>query len=550
VRRWGQDDFVLDIPEDERLSVLTGIDSMLKDDHTRRDEGALRFIPTNRSFTLPLILNLGALVVLVVGAFVLFRVFDRSESALVSPDAQLVSAEGRILDRLKRDAEAELSEKNRQISEIQSLLSDLESQQDLLTAQTEAQFADREAELRNEFQAALEDERNRLSEIGVSGDNLTAAMSAFEAEARNRFDAELAEVESNLEAERAQRAAELEAQRTAYEQQIAAADAERSRIEEELQSRTVELEEQAAARSAEAGEAARQLENLQARRQQEQLVTDQILAYYDRVGEARSVGDYQRALEVLTALEGYLKTGGIRDSGVVEARRDVDTFLVDALRRLVQLEAAPDAVVELQEDTESANLLTALAEGALIGTQLYEAGNEPGARQAWQEAFSAVPELAEAFDAAYAAGGTTVTEIVPVASPEELAAARAEGREAGLSEGLTRGRELGRTEALSQENAVVENLRSQLESLNSRIGNIAERYKTALIRTEDDETSYRSRLVDLLDQKLSIKADLDPSLHRSLDDYTDATGDLRELEGRKAVYEEIVRFLEDLENGE
>jgi hypothetical protein len=56
--------------------------------------------------------------------------------------------------------------------------------------------------------------------------------------------------------------------------------------------------------------------------------------------------------------------------------------------------------------------------------------------------------------------------------------------------------------------------------------------------------------VDLLDQKLSIKADLDPSLHRSLDDYTDATGDLRELEGRKAVYEEIVRFLEDLENGE
>ncbi|MCK5249044.1 MAG: hypothetical protein KAJ98_03715, partial [Spirochaetaceae bacterium] len=53
-------DFVLNIPDVEKQSVLSDIDSMLKDDRIRMDEGALRFVPGKRSFTLPLLLNLGA----------------------------------------------------------------------------------------------------------------------------------------------------------------------------------------------------------------------------------------------------------------------------------------------------------------------------------------------------------------------------------------------------------------------------------------------------------------------------------------------------------
>ena len=44
------DDLVLEIPEDEKQSVLSGIDSMLKDDRIRMDEGSLRFNPKKKSF--------------------------------------------------------------------------------------------------------------------------------------------------------------------------------------------------------------------------------------------------------------------------------------------------------------------------------------------------------------------------------------------------------------------------------------------------------------------------------------------------------------------
>ncbi|MCK5736323.1 MAG: hypothetical protein KAH21_07575, partial [Spirochaetaceae bacterium] len=78
------DDFVLDISDDDKESVLSDIDSMLQDDRIRMDEGAMRFIPKKKAFVLPLLLNVGAVVILGVGAFFMWRFFDRSETALVN----------------------------------------------------------------------------------------------------------------------------------------------------------------------------------------------------------------------------------------------------------------------------------------------------------------------------------------------------------------------------------------------------------------------------------------------------------------------------------
>ena len=121
------DDFVLNIPDEEKQSVLSGIDSMLKDDRIRMDEGALRFVPGKRSFTLPLLLNLGAALILGLGTLVLLRVFDRNETAVVKREVGLESAEGKILERLRLKSETELSVKDREIADIRSLLSDLDN---------------------------------------------------------------------------------------------------------------------------------------------------------------------------------------------------------------------------------------------------------------------------------------------------------------------------------------------------------------------------------------------------------------------------------------
>ena len=546
------DDFVLDIPDDEKMNVLSGIDSMLKDDRIRMDEGAMRYIPKKRSFVLPLVLNIGAVLLLGVGALVLWQIFDRSESALVHPDVGLESAEGRILERLRENAEAELGLKNLEISNIRNLLADLENQKSFLAVETESKLAERENELRKEFDTELAAERARLSESGVIGDELTAALTAYEADVRNRFEADLSEARTVAAAEQERQLAELDAQRGLYESQIAAADEERNRLQGELDSRNAELEE--------VSEATMQLNELRNLQEQERNVTAQILAFYAGVGSARSAGDTESALNILDSLEQYLLEDGIRSLDAVESRRDIDTFLTDAIRRLVVLESSGFEAAPL-EDNETAETLAALAAGSVAGTQLFDAGEIEAAREVWRDAFSAMPELEEAFDSALAGVAGGALSGVTVLTAAQLTSARDEG----LAEGLRIGREAAQADintdldnirkegyaegletGLDESTAQIEDLKSLLASISARIENLQIRYRTALHRNSDDERESRDRLLSLLDTKLVIKSGLDPSLHDSFETYTDTGGELKELEGREAVYAEILTFLKEL----
>ncbi|RKX72957.1 MAG: hypothetical protein DRP49_08240, partial [Spirochaetes bacterium] len=399
------DDLVLEIPEDEKQSVLSGIDSMLKDDRIRMDEGSLRFNPKKKSFVLPLLLNVGAVVILAVGAFYMWGFFDRSETVLAAPDIVLESAEGRILDRLRQDAEAELGAKDREISNIKSLLENLENQKSLLAGETESKLAEREDELRKEFDTVLAAEQARLSESGISGNDLTLALAAYEAEVRNGFESNLSDAQAAAAAEQERQLAELDAQRSQYENQILAADAERDNLQSELDSRKAELAELARVKAVEADEATRQLDELRTLQEQERNITAQIIAFYERVGSARSADDPETAMATLDSLESYLEEDGIRGTGVVESRREIDSFLTGALRRLIVLETSDETPAEMDDD-ESAEILAGLAAGAVAGTRLSDAGDMKAAQEVWRGAFSAMPELEEAFDSALAGVAT------------------------------------------------------------------------------------------------------------------------------------------------
>ncbi len=527
------DDLVLEIPEDEKQSVLSGIDSMLKDDRIRMDEGSLRFNPKKKSFVLPLLLNVGAVVILAVGAFYMWGFFDRSETVLAAPDIVLESAEGRILDRLRQDAEAELGAKDREISNIKSLLENLENQKSLLAGETESKLAEREDELRKEFDTVLAAEQARLSESGISGNDLTLALAAYEAEVRNGFESNLSDAQAAAAAEQERQLAELDAQRSQYENQILAADAERDNLQSELDSRKAELAELARVKAVEADEATRQLDELRTLQEQERNITAQIIAFYERVGSARSADDPETAMATLDSLESYLEEDGIRGTGVVESRREIDSFLTGALRRLIILESS---------DETPAEILAGLAAGAVTGTQLSDAGDIDAAREVWRDAFSAMPELEEAFDSALTGAAVLTAAQLVSARDEGLAEGLQIGRsetEVVRQEGFDSGRIRGREESAEE----IDGLEALLASVSSGLETLQERYRRALDKNEDVVGESRKRLLSLLDTKLTIKSELDPSLHESLEDYTDTTGDIRELEGREAVYVEILEFL-------
>ena len=530
------DDLVLEIPEDEKQSVLSGIDSMLKDDRVRLDEGVMRFTPKKKSFVLPLLLNVGAVVILAVGALYMWRFFDRSETALVTPDVGLESAEGRILNRLRQDAEAELGAKDREIADIKLLMEDLESQKSLLAVETESKLAEREDELRKEFDIVLSAEQARLSESGISGNDLTRALAAYEAEVRSVFESDLTDARAAAAAEQERRVTEMDAQRSQYENQILAADAERNNLQRELDSRKAELAELARVQAAEADEATRQLDELRALQEREKNITAQILAFYERVGLARSADDPETAMATLDSLDSYLDEDGIRGTGVVESRREIDGFLTGALRRLIVLETSGEAQAVMVDDG-SAEILAGLAAGAVAGTQLSDAGDIDAAQEVWRGAFSAMPELEEAFNSALTSAA--------VLTAAQLASARGEGAaeaETARQEGFDSGRVRGREDSAEE----IKGLEALLADVSTGLKSLQGRYRRALNKNENVAGESRRRLLSLLDTKLTLKSELGPSLYESLDNYTDTTGDLRELEGREAVYVEILEFLSEL----
>ncbi len=568
-----QDDFVQEIPDEERITVLSDIDTMLKDGREGLALEVQTFTPKRRAYVFPLLLNIGALLILGIGALVMFRLFDQGESEILISNGAVSSAEGRILDRLRRESEAQLGAKDSELAGIRTLLSDLESEKALLEVETESRIFETEEALRLEFEASLASERARLADDGVSGNELSVALVAFESEMRNQFDADLLSARNEAEAEQARRIAELNEQRVEYESQIVASDAERSLIENELESRNAELEELEAQRIAEVGQvgaATRQLEQFQATRDQAKLITDQILAFYGRVGTARSADDPDTTLRLLDSLENYLTEDGIRNSAVVVERREADAFLIDALRRLVILEnenpSTADTTTIVGNDGSS-EILAALNTGASVGTRLSAGGNAEGARRAWLDTFSAVPELEEAFRAAIrdaensgrSTGALAAAGLAggAAASADELAAARSEGLAQGRSieRDLARGEidsatdlafASGQQKGIAESEDVITGLQGQLASLTGNIDTLFNRYSQALARNRDDVSDQQDKLIDLLESKLVIKSGLDENLYSDLDEYTDATGDYRELQSREAVYAEIVEFLSAL----
>ena len=583
-----RDDFVMDFSDDERQHVMSDIETMLQDGRAGSDDSELRFEPRKKAFVLPLVLNLGALVILAVGTFVMFLLFDRGEENLASTGRSLSSAEGRILENLRREAEAELGAKDAELNDYRSKLADLESQRALLENQTDSIIAEREEALRREFEGNLAAERARLSGEGVSGEELTSALAAYETEIRNEYETSLETARQEARDEENRRIAELDAQRQEYQGLIAQADADRQQIEQELASRDDQIAELAArseADAAQAGEASRQLSDLKAQQDRDRLVTDQITAFYSDIGDARSRGDAASALGTLDALEAYLAEPAIAGSVVVRSRRNTDRFLIPALRRLIELENRPAGETEPAEtvvvvDEEAQNTLSALAAGASRGTGLSEAGDFDGAREAWLSAFSAVPELETAFRAILnrqpavvaAPAGTVLTQADLTAARNEGAAqarasyagelevARSEGRAearaeaesnlaAAREEAREEGYNAGRNEAAGETSEVVSALRERLSSLESGIRGLRDRYSDSLDSVRESDAVRQESLVDLLESKLTIKSGLDEALHRELDSYADSVGKLKDRQARESVYGEIVEYLTELSIG-
>lgn len=391
----GEDDD-LDISPDERERILAQIDSVVEGSRIRIGPDTFVVKPKRPGAVLPLVVNLLAVVLMVAGAYVLVQWFNNREEVASTETSTLTSAEGRLLTALKEESEQLLSQKEREIAQIQGQLSDLNTEREQLAEQSATQLQEREDALRSEFESVLEAERQRLTDGGLSQDEIDRQIADFEASQRTQYDSDLEAARQQAAAELAQREETLNTLLTDVQQALSAAEQERVDLQEELanqearlvqefQTETAELEQERSA-------ALQQLQQLSEQQEREELVLDQIVSFYNTARSQIVGAEYPAALETLDALKGYLGDRSVMELPAVSRRLQVELFLVDSLRSLVADEAEK-ANPDTQSLVESAALVAQVADLVEAADESFSAASYEQAQQLYESALERIPAV-------------------------------------------------------------------------------------------------------------------------------------------------------------
>ena len=240
-----------------------------------------------RGVLFPIIVNVAALVVLAGGLAVLYFLFQRGETQASREDTTTITAEGKLLEEVKKESEAKLQEKNQQINQIQDRLAEIDKQRQELQSNMDAKVQAREAQLRASLNAELDAERARLQKQGLSDQDIQKRLADLEAQKNSQFNSQLATFRAQADADRKKSEAALQDLRTQFNTDLAKANADRAQVLSASRQREADLQAQLNAKTQELQSAQaqtqQQLAALTSQKQQEDLVSQQLVGLYSVV---------------------------------------------------------------------------------------------------------------------------------------------------------------------------------------------------------------------------------------------------------------------------
>ena len=320
----------MEISPEEREQVLKQIETVIAENRApqRVDLASLR--PEKRGLLLPLLINLVALVLIAAGVLLLSRYFELRKDNITLRRTSYLSAEGTLIQTLKKETESRLQAKEQEIASIQLRLQEADQERQALKLELEAELATREGELRRKLEDELSRERERLLALGTSEAGISDRLREFESRQQDSIDREIADYRRQLDAQLQEKEQELlESQRRSRE---ALDKANRDR--DELLS---ELKKQESEKSA----AEQRLTELKARLKAESLMGDQSAAVFAGLEEDLRAQRYTEALQDLESLEN---------------NPAVEKYVVDLLKQLIRSSQGQASQDQSGGEVESAEL--------------------------------------------------------------------------------------------------------------------------------------------------------------------------------------------------
>ena len=340
----GREEFAFDpdsgISREEQKEIRREIEKVASSSRMAVSPEMFAVKAAKRGVLFPVIVNVVFVLVLAAGLGVLYFLFQRGETQAARQDTATITAEGKLLEQVKKESEARLQEKNSQINQIQGRLAEIDRQRQDLQTTMDAKVQAREAQLKAAMAAELDAERTRLQKQGLSDQAIQKRLADLETQQNTAFNSQLAEFRGQAEADRKKSEAALEDLRTQFNADLERANADRQQALTEARQREADLQAQLSRQTQELQSAQaqtqQQLAALTSQKQQEDLVSQQLVGLYSVVQSDIAAKDYPKALTSLQAISSYVNSSDVAVLPGIARRRPVDLFIVDSLSSLVQ----------------------------------------------------------------------------------------------------------------------------------------------------------------------------------------------------------------------
>ncbi|HDQ14791.1 MAG TPA: hypothetical protein ENN41_08250 [Sediminispirochaeta sp.] len=383
--------------EEEREDIKRQIDEAAQTNTIGTGTAFSHFNPRKKGAFFPLIVNIIALLCIGAGVFVANEYFNRRVEQLSGEAGALASAEGKILEEVRREAERRLREKDQEISEIQENLSQIESERQLLQETMEERLAQKEQELREQLSQALAAERSRLEAQGVAEGDLESRLQEFQSSKEREYQEDLASFQREIETQLLEKEEELTAARETAERILAEATEERQELINQANRREEELrrgfEQEREALTQETEQAQNELQRLEEIRRNEQLYMNRINSQYLEIQQALETEDPQEARGLLNELRSFIQETSVQASAEIARRRQVDSFLIGVLEERASRVGGRS---ESESLLEAARTMEAIRASVNEARARQEAGDLYEARRYYNQAIEMLPSLAVA----------------------------------------------------------------------------------------------------------------------------------------------------------
>jgi len=403
-------DFTFDkssgISSEDQRDILLHIDKVAKSSRILAGPDTWKVRPKKRGFMLPLAVNVVGLLVLAGGIFGLRALFSGQAEKEATESVMVSSAEGRLLQEIKREAEGQIQEKDKEIADIQAQMAALDREKEQLLSSVETRIKAKEAELRDQLNIELERERQRLQAEGLSETAIQERLKEFEKKKQAEFNAALNDFTRKAEEERIALQANLDKARSEFNKSLSDATAERQRIQDEARAREQALREELNQKDkvleAERAKTAESLRTAQAElakfnedATRTKATEDRLLGLYVSARQALRDGRIDDAAKTLEALRSYLSDPQVLALASLQARRELDLFTADLIERTISAERAKTGS-DATKITDALNALATIRSQTEQARQALSAGKQAAAVEAYRKALGATKELEEA----------------------------------------------------------------------------------------------------------------------------------------------------------